>query len=110
VTQFPSPYSAEGSDENQWRRPSGEAGQKPPLETPLEAPSYAGPPRPAAPAPGWRPPTMISVPAPRNLPAQDQESIERVERRALTTTYGVGMIAGAIGLLLLIVLCGRLVF
>jgi hypothetical protein len=53
---------------------------------------------------------MISVPAPRNLPAQDQESIERVERRALTTTYGVGMIAGAIGLLLLIVLCGRLVF
>jgi len=53
---------------------------------------------------------MISVPSPRHLPVQDPESIDRTERRALTTTYGVGMIAGAVGLLLLIVLCGRLVF
>jgi hypothetical protein len=53
---------------------------------------------------------MITVPAPRNLPSQDPETIDRTERRALVTTYGVGMIAGAIGLLLLIVLCGRLVF
>lgn len=53
---------------------------------------------------------MITVPAPRSLPAQDADTIEQVERRALVTTYGVGMIAGAIALLVLIVLCGRLVF
>jgi hypothetical protein len=53
---------------------------------------------------------MITVPAPRNLPSQDPDSIDRIERRALVTTYGVSMIAGAIGLVLLIVLCGRLVF
>jgi hypothetical protein len=53
---------------------------------------------------------MVTVPAPRNLPAQDPDSIDRVERRALVTTYGIGMIAGAIGLVLLIVLCGRAVF
>jgi hypothetical protein len=116
VTQFPSPYSAEGSDEQQWRRPEGLAGASRP-EAPAPAqgqPSgstgYTGPPQAAPAPPGWRPPTMITVPVPRSLPSQDPESIDRTERRALVTTYGVGMIAGAIGLLLLIVLCGRLVF
>jgi hypothetical protein len=110
VTQFPSPYSAEGSDEKQWRRPAEPTG---PRAAPDDAPGanqYAGPPRPIPPPPGWRPPTMITVPAPRNLPAQDPDSVDRQERRALVTTYGVGMIAGAVCLVLLIVLCGRVVF
>jgi hypothetical protein len=116
VTQFPSPYSAEGSDESQWRRPSGQtpstlassAAAPAPSEAPQ--PAYSGPPATVPAPPGWRPPTMITVPGPRELPAQDPEAIDRAERGALVTTYGVGMIAGAIGLLLLIVLCGRVVF
>ena len=108
MTQFPSPYT-EGSNE-QWRRP--ESGSEQPYERPKPStpPLYSGPP-PTIPAPAdWHPPTMVTIPAPRQLPAQDPKSIESTERHALVTTYGVGMIAGAIGLLVLIILCGRVIF
>jgi hypothetical protein len=53
---------------------------------------------------------MVTIPAPRQLPPQDPSVIEGTERRALVATYGVGMIAGAVGLLVLIILCGRVIF
>ena len=108
MTQFPGPYT-EGSNE-QWRRPK--PGMEPPAERAAEVPPpvYSGPP-PTVPAPSnWRPPTMVTIPAPRQLPPQDPSVIEGTERRALVATYGVGMIAGAVGLLVLIILCGRVIF
>jgi hypothetical protein len=44
------------------------------------------------------------------LPTQDAEALDAAERQARTITHGVGMIAGAILLLVLAVLCGRLIF
>ncbi len=112
MTQFPSPYSAAGSDDQQWRRPEPGSG---PVEVPASAaasqmPGYSGPPATVPVPPDWHPPTVVTIPAPRQLPAQDASAIESVERRALATTHGVGLIAGAIALLVLIVLCGRVIF
>lgn len=115
----PDPYGQGGSprphdwDEQQWRRPAGaEPGDERPGEAPQGATEqpYQGPPR-APQVPGaWRPPTVIQPPAARSLPAQDADVLDAAERRARTITHGVGMIAGAILLLVLAVLCGRLIF
>jgi hypothetical protein len=114
----PSPYSQQGSDEQIWRRPDGGTPTNPALSVPTSGPTsaqtsgpaYAGPPR-GAPAPSnWRPPTLIQVPAARTLPDQSDAELDEQERSARTVTYGVGMITGAIALLLLFVICGRLVF
>jgi hypothetical protein len=53
---------------------------------------------------------LIQVPAARKLPAQDDDVLDEEERAARTVSYGVGMVAGAIALIVLIVLCGRVVF
>ncbi len=47
---------------------------------------------------------------PRRLPSQDDGVIDGQEHQARTVTYGVGMIAGAVALIVLIVLCGRVLF
>jgi hypothetical protein len=47
---------------------------------------------------------------PRQLPAQDPAGIDQSERSARTMTYGVGMIAGAVLLILTCLLCSRLIF
>ena len=110
MTQFPNPYSAEGSNAQQWRRPEPGSEPAPSRARAPPPPAYSGPP-PTVPAPlDWHPPTVVTIPAPRQLPDQDPQSIESNERQALVTTYGVGMIAGAIGLLVLIILCGRVIF
>jgi hypothetical protein len=44
---------------------------------------------------------------PRELPAQNIPAIEAGEQQARTFTYGVGMVAGSIVLVVLFVLCGR---
>jgi hypothetical protein len=44
------------------------------------------------------------------LPAQDLDDLDEAERSARTITYGVGMIAGAIMLVLLCLLCSRVLF
>ena len=58
----------------------------------------------------WHPPTVIQPPEARKLPAQDENALDAAERQARTVTHGIGLIAGAILLLLLVVLCGRLIF
>jgi hypothetical protein len=102
------------SDDLQWRRPIGgdPAGDRLPAPTNGSAPpqEYAGPPRSAPPPPDWRPRTLIQVPSPRPLPAQDDARLDAEEKAARTTTYGVGMVAGAVLLIVLFVLCGRALF
>jgi hypothetical protein len=102
------------SDDLQWRRPVGPdpmAGRfpEPGIDVPA-VPEYAGPPRATPPPSDWRPRTLIQVPAPRVLPEQDLTALDAEEKSARTTTYGVGMIAGAVVLVLLFVLCGRALF
>ncbi len=104
-------YRPEDYDEHVWRRPAGGAGQTDPVGTPaVSNPVYLGPPRPAPTPSDWRPPTMIQVPNARVLPGQDDAAIDQVEAEARTITYGVGMIAGALALILLAVICGRAIF
>ena len=71
---------------------------------------YTGPPPTAPPPPGWRPPVVVTPAAPRTLPAQDTARIDAEEQSARTLTYGVGMVAGAVLVVLLLILCGRFLF
>jgi hypothetical protein len=108
------------SDDLQWRRPvGGQAGGEVGRDRPDAAaepagastvPAYQGPPRSTPPPAEWRPRTLIQVPAPRVLPAQDTAALDAEEKAARTTTYGVGMVAGAVLLIVLFVLCGRALF
>jgi hypothetical protein len=44
------------------------------------------------------------------MPAQDADALDEAEGSARTLTYGVGMVAGAIVLILMCLLCSRLLF
>jgi hypothetical protein len=44
------------------------------------------------------------------MPAQDIDALDEAEGSARTVTYGVGMVAGAIALLLMCLLCARAIF
>jgi hypothetical protein len=103
-----------GGDDLQWRRPVGgdpmaDRYAEPGLDAPA-VPEYAGPPRATPPPADWRPRTLIQVPAPRVLPEQNLSGLDAEEKTARTTTYGVGMIAGAVLLVVLFILCGRALF
>jgi hypothetical protein len=100
-----------GSDDTQWRRPAGERAATPPArEVPPGPPPYAGPPRTTAPPADWRPRLLVQPPPPRPLPSQDTAALDAQEREARTITYGIGMVAGAVLLVVLMVLCGRALF
>jgi hypothetical protein len=100
-----------GGDDEYWRRPDEayDAGRSPEAAEPPEPP-YAGPPRTPTPNPHWRPPTVAHPPPPREMPAQDIDALDESEGSARTVTFGVGLVAGAIVLILLCLFCGRLVF
>ena len=102
-----------GDDDAFWRRPEHEDPSRPAPDrhtaTPQPAP-YAGPPRATPPPSGWRPPTVAQPPAPRALPAQDEAAIDEAESSARTLTYGIGMVAGAILLIVMCLLCSGLLF
>jgi hypothetical protein len=89
-------------------RPVGHPG--PVRHPPGSQPAYQGPPRTTPPPSGWRPPTVVNPPAPRTLPPQNLSAIDREEQAARTVTLGVGLVAGAILLVLTLVLCGRWLF
>jgi hypothetical protein len=72
--------------------------------------NYTGPPPTVSAGPQWRPRTLIQVPPAHKLPPQDDGVLDEQERSARTVSYGVGMVAGAIALIVLIVLCGRVIF
>ena len=96
-----------------WRRPA-EAPIEPPAAPVFAGPdpvaSYAGPPPATAPPPGWRPPVVIQPLPPRRLPGQDLAGIEAEEHTARRVTYGVGLVAGAVLLAVVFLLCSRVVF
>ncbi|MBN1172335.1 MAG: translation initiation factor 2 [Micromonosporaceae bacterium] len=102
------------ADDEFWRRPvggpeavPGPAQAAPPGQAP---PPYSGPPRSQQPPPGWKPPLVVRPAGPRPMPAVDHEHLDNLERSAATITNGVGLVAGAIMLILLVVLCGRWLF
>jgi hypothetical protein len=101
-------------DDAYWQRPdsSVESGlQRPPAPTPEpSAPTYQGPPRVEAPSPFWRPPLVAKPPPPRSMPGQNMDALDEDEGSARTVTYGVGLVAAAIGLILMCLLCARLIF
>ncbi|MEH1015539.1 translation initiation factor 2 [Micromonospora sp. CPCC 206060] len=112
----PGPAPAPGPDDSFWRRPAADAedpgtgpsGPVPPAGPP--DPGYPGPPTAPPPAAGWRPPVHLRPAPPRRLPAQDPGRLDEAERSARTVTYGVGMIAGAVVLVLICLLCSRVLF
>jgi hypothetical protein len=113
--QVPSPYSQQGSDEQLWRRPADAnpiSGAPSPIGGAPSKPNapYPGPPPTIPVRPDWRPRTLIQVPPARKLPTQDDAALDEDERSARTVSYGVGMVAGAIALIVLFVLCGRVLF
>ena len=113
MTQPPSPYSQQGSDEQVWRRPADGTGSYAPPASAVPvnpASTYTGPPPTMPVSANWRPQMLIQVPEAHTLPAQDDTALDEQDRAARTVTYGVGMLAGAIALLVLIVLCGRVLF
>jgi len=101
-------------DDLQWRRPPGGAstptpGNAPAAEQPSGPPTYPGPPRTVPPPAGWRPRLVVQPQPPRRLPPQDLAALDAQEREARTITYGIGMIAGAVLLVVLLILCGRVI-
>jgi hypothetical protein len=104
---------ASGSGDEYWRRPaSPEPPADPARSTPVEpAPAgYAGPPPSTRPPLGWRPPVVIEPPPPRPLPTQDHAYLDVQEQSARTLTYGIGMVAAAILLVVFCTLCARTLF
>ncbi|SCG43877.1 hypothetical protein GA0070613_1150 [Micromonospora inositola] len=71
---------------------------------------YTGPPPTVPPPPGWRPPVHVQVPPPRQLPPQDMAGMDSAEQQAQRLTYGVGVVAAVVLVLLVCLLCSRVIF
>lgn len=101
-------------DDAYWQRPDpGDAApERRPAPDPAaeQASRYSGPPRTSSPSPHWRPPTIAQPPPPRALPAQNMDAIDEAEGSARTVTFGIGLVAGAIALILMCLLCARVLF
>ena len=98
-------------DDAFWRRPDDGAPAGPaPTPQPPAPPANRGPPPNDPPPAGWRPPFVAEPVPPRALPAQDEAVLDESERNARTVTYGIGMIAGALMLVTVCLLCSRLLF
>lgn len=75
---------------------------------PAAQPAYTGPPPTVPPPPGWQPPVEVEPPPPRALPPQDHSELDAAEQGARTLTYGIGMVAGAVVLIMICALCSRI--
>jgi hypothetical protein len=53
---------------------------------------------------------VVQPQPPRTLPPQDLAALDAQEHEARTITYGIGMVAGAVLLIVLLILCGRALF
>lgn len=100
-------------DDARWQRPEAPAeaaGPAPPAPPPDRSSGYPGPPRTVPPPPDWHPTVVPQPPPPRVMPAQDMDALDEEERSARTVTYGIGLVAGAIALILMCLLCARVFF
>ncbi|MEN3612033.1 translation initiation factor 2 [Plantactinospora sp. ZYX-F-223] len=109
--------SGNSADDAFWRRPTGPPADSPestaePATPPPVRPGihYPGPPPSTTPPPGWRPPLHVQPAPPRALPAQDHAALDAEEGSARTLTYGVGLVGGAVVLVLMCLLCSRALF
>ncbi|MFG2099261.1 hypothetical protein ACGFJ5_01535 [Micromonospora echinaurantiaca] len=105
--------------DDQWRRPDAGAEGSPtqppatpsgPAHPPPTAAGYAGPPPTVPPPAGWRPPVHLQPPPPRPLPPQDMVGLDAAEQRAQRVTWGVGVVAGVVLVVLCCLLCSRVLF
>jgi len=71
---------------------------------------YPGPPRTDPPPRDWHPTVVPQPPPPRMMPAQDMDVLDEQEGSARTVTYGIGLVAGAVAVILMCLLCARLLF
>lgn len=71
---------------------------------------YEGPPPTQPPPAGWRPPVHMQPLPPRELAPQNLDAIDTAEKEARTVTYGIGLVAGAVFLVLTCLLCSRVLF
>ena len=71
---------------------------------------YSGPPRTNPPPRDWHPTVVPQPPPPRMMPAQDMDALDEDERAAKTVTYGIGLVAGAIAVILFCLLGARILF
>ncbi len=102
---------ADAGDDPFWRRPPGGMPERPAPSSagaPAEQP-YAGPPRSLMPPPHWRPPVVVPVSPPRDMPVQDHLRLDAEEQATRTVSHGIGLVAGAVVLLLLVAVCARLI-
>ncbi|WDZ86681.1 translation initiation factor 2 [Micromonospora cathayae] len=101
-----------GSDDDYWRRPPPGESPPPVAPRPPAAPAsgYTGPPPSTAPPPDWRPPVHVQPAPPRRLPAQDADALDAAEQRAQRVTYGIGILAGAVLLVVVCLICTRTLF
>lgn len=53
---------------------------------------------------------MVHAAPPRQLPAQDLPALEAEEGSARTLTYGIGMVAAAVLVVVTCLLCSRVLF
>jgi hypothetical protein len=100
-------------DDANWQRPKMPAEAPDPASStqpPEPLSGYAGPPRADPPPRDWHPPIVPQPPPPRVMPAQDMDALDEEEGSAKTVTYGVGLVAGAIAVILLCLLCARVIF
>jgi hypothetical protein len=101
-------------DNAYWQRPDPDSptpdAARKAAEQPRAGQGYQGPPRQSQPSPQWRPPTIAQPPPPRPLPPQNMDALDDAEGSARTVTYGIGMVAGAIALILMCLLCARVIF
>jgi hypothetical protein len=108
--------SQPADDDSPWRRPAGEpaasAPQRPGTQPiPDHSPrAYQGPPPTNPPPAGWRPPVVAQPASPRRLPEQDHARLDVEEKAAKTLTTGIGMLVGAVLLVLILILCARGLF
>ncbi|MGA8117175.1 MAG: translation initiation factor 2 [Actinocatenispora sp.] len=104
----------DGAD-SYWRRPvdGGPGAHGGPVAQPPVGPRpepYVGPPPTVPPpSPHWRPPVVVPTSPPRTMPAQDHGRLDAEERAARTVSHGIGLVAGAVVLVLLITVCARLI-
>jgi hypothetical protein len=100
-------------DDAFWQRPEAppEASNPAPSVPPADRSSgYPGPPHADPPPPDWRPTIVPQPPPPRSMPAQDMDALDEEEGSARTVTYGIGLVSGAIAVILMCLLCARVLF
>jgi hypothetical protein len=96
-------------DDAFWQRPE-EARPKPSAPPSDGSAAYPGPPHADPPPPDWRPTIVPQPPPPRMMPAQDMDALDEEEDSARTVTYGIGLVAAAIAVILMCLLCARVLF